>query len=450
MKNIIPLLLIFSLVVACSSKAVNPPVDNIIEINKMGDAKRPGPGEDMDYEAHIKNVLDTHGKTKIAIYIHGGLNTTNDSECRAEKLAENFSAKGYHPIFVHWRSGLGTTYWEHLWNHRQGEYWMIWGPITSPLVLVTDLGTSIFRTPMIWWYQLVSLVRGMGWELPQYANALSVSDKLVVENTIDYDPGVDLRGNGLKNVQGVMGVREFANSMITAPIFDAVGTNAWDVMNRRTDVMFAKPVTNDFLDTYSTISEFNARKTGSLRQFFETLAEAHKTKLKDVEIILIGHSMGTIIASEVLARRPEINFSKIIYMAAACSIKDYELSVQPYLKKHPNTQFYNYMLHPKAENYETHLLGFGGTGSLLVQIDNFYANPVSERERTLGKWENVMNGFNYFSEDIYPQLHFRTMDYETDYKKVIFYHSGEKAKEPVKHGDFGDPDGFAKTILDIQ
>ena len=69
-------------------------------------------------------------------------------------------------------------------------------------------------------------------------------------------------------------------------------------------------------------------------------------------------------------------------MAAACSIKDFQAAVIPYLHDHADTKFFNYTLHPVAENLESHGYGFGGTGSLLNQIDNFYENPVFENQRT--------------------------------------------------------------------
>ncbi|MBU0730510.1 MAG: hypothetical protein KKE17_12450 [Proteobacteria bacterium] len=432
--------IVLFLLSACCT-ATNTPVENIIEIDKKG---RPGiPDSDAiftrkDYEEHLeKNLLNFGNKKKVIIFIHGGLNTTECSEVRAEELKTKFGDE-YHPVFIHWRSDLTTTYIEHLWNHRQGEHWDFWGPVTSPIVFGIDIGKGIVRTPMIWWYQLVSFLKACGYDAAHYENAKKIGTLLENDPRVNYTPGEDYRGNSLEIFQGVIGFFEFAGSLITAPLFDAVGTGSWDVMKRRTDTMFATMFTADDLDEYKSLDEYERMKQGSLAIFFEKL----KTKnLSGVEVILVGHSMGTIVASEILSKWPEIQYDRIIFMAAACTIKDFERSVAPYLKKHPDTEFYNYTLHPKAENYEAHFGGFGGTGSLLVQIDNFYANPVSEKERTLGKWENIMNGFNYFDDEILGRLHFCTMDYDPTVKNIF---GKENPNPPIKHGDFGASNNFWK------
>ncbi|MDW8123142.1 MAG: C1 family peptidase [Geminicoccaceae bacterium] len=53
--------------------------------------------------------LDALASTKIAIYVHGGLNSENDAIRRAQVLGPLFLRNGIWPIFVAWRSGFGET-----------------------------------------------------------------------------------------------------------------------------------------------------------------------------------------------------------------------------------------------------------------------------------------------------------------------------------------------------
>lgn len=122
-------------------------------------------------------------------------------------------------------------------------------------------------------------------------------------------------------------------------------------------------------------------------------------------------------------------------MAAACSIEDFQSSVLPYLENKINkeTVFYNFMLHPIAENSEAHGYGIGGTGSLLTQIDNFYEKPTVESERTMGRWVNVMNGINYVTDkhnEVNQRIILRTMPLGSNY--------------PTQHGEFDEPE-FIKS-----
>jgi pimeloyl-ACP methyl ester carboxylesterase len=75
---------------------------------------------------------------------------------------------------------------------------------------------------------------------------------------------------------------------------------------------------------------------------------------EDWEFVLVGHSMGAIIVNEIVRHYGEkLPISHIVYMAAACSIRDYEDSVWPYLRlgesQKAETYVHHLMLHPSAE-----------------------------------------------------------------------------------------------------
>lgn len=63
----------------------------------------------------------------------------------------------------------------------------------------------------------------------------------------------------------------------------------------------------------------------AVTKFFKKYSQEYS----DQKVIIIGHSMGSIIANNIIARYQNINFSDIVYMAAACKIKDLEYVIAP-------------------------------------------------------------------------------------------------------------------------
>lgn len=430
MRTIIIYGLLLFFFVGC---VVNPQINHIISIDKKGRPTHPQTDKPFDeetnaYNDHIDAVLSTD-KDKIIIYIHGGLNRPSSTKKRVNILAPAMIADRYHPIFINWRSFFFTTYGEHLFNHRQGEHWTFFGYVTSPFILITDLARGISRTPMVWWYKTGSYAKAnIFGKYPSEDNALKITN-IMHENNAPFGETpklVDGRSKLDKLGHGILGGVELGLGLVTAPVFDAIGTGSWDVMKRRTEIMFTKSKPSDG-EVYHDLETYTARREGALVAFFNKLEEKQRIN-PNLEIVIIGHSMGAIVANNILVRWPKIKYTRIIYMAAACSIKDFQLSVIPYLKEH-TTKFYNHTLHPIAENLESHGYGFGGTGTLLNQIDNFYEDPVAENQRVLGKWVNVMNGINYFDVDgIQSRIYLRTMPFDENY--------------PTKHSDFGNPKYF--------
>jgi Papain family cysteine protease len=61
-------------------------------------------------EAPQKWFALQHGKTlKCAIYVHGGLNSEEESIKRIRVLGPSFEANGVYPIFLTWKTGVGET-----------------------------------------------------------------------------------------------------------------------------------------------------------------------------------------------------------------------------------------------------------------------------------------------------------------------------------------------------
>ena len=64
--------------------------------------------------------------------------------------------------------------------------------------------------------------------------------------------------------------------------------------------------------------------------------------------VLVGHSMGAILSAELLRLFPEIPFDHIVFMGAACPIRDLDEKVFPYLAhpKNRDAKFYNLVHQP--------------------------------------------------------------------------------------------------------
>ena len=213
--------------------------------------------------------------------------------------------------------------------------------------------------------------------------------------------------------------------LVAAPLIDGFGTSAWDNMLRRTQLLIHSP------------SEFtgcqHSEAQGDLALVLQRLAPEITSPGKKWEILLVGHSMGTIILNELIRQFPSLEYSTIVYMAAACSSRDFQQSVIPYLQAHSATQFYNLTLHHIAEErerWDLYVPYFDPAmrGSLLTWIDDFLFNPLTPMDKTMGQFVNFLRTEQMFSHELRGQIHLRE-----------FSVGGVAAgKEPQVHGDFND------------
>src|SRR5439155_10604915 len=180
----------------------------------------------------------------------------------------------------------------------------------------------------------------------------------------------------------------------------------------------------------------------------------------NLEVTLVGHSMGTIILNRVV-RDSEINFANIVYMGAACSVEDFSHSVLPFMEQHRDTQFFTLSLHPVAEAGEWYpwLADLPPRGSLLIWIDNFLSNPVTEQERTMGRWRNLFRSDStgepiirrLYAEggaDLQNRLHFQafSVGFGDKLRKMKFQWNEdplrrdalERCDNPLSHGELSE------------
>lgn len=205
----------------------------------------------------------------------------------------------------------------------------------------------------------------------------------------------------------------FPAKLFTTPVVDTFGTSSWDMMLRHTDLLFQ---TEDELDD-SKLTQYardkhtlaNIPKHGGLALLLQKLSEKIKSdKSIDWEITLVGHSMGTIVANQLIRQfGDQLPIKNIIYLAAAISIHDYEDTIYPYLEKDQNRKIYHFMLHPNAESEESMGLELASRGSLLVWIDNFLSKPLSPLDRTVGRYINLLPALHNANESIRDQIFVR-------------------------------------------
>lgn len=421
----------------------------------------------------IKNIADErrkHGTRNILIYVHGGMTGIKKSMKATPGLLGKIQGYGkheYYPILVNWQSGIGTAYWDHLVRIRQGKIANVLGPLSSPFYLIADAGRALTRLPITWGYQAYNMLKS-----PPVAEPLAIArynDE--IERSAEGQPGIE--GDKISLGENTWGVKDYlydsltyaipgVAKVVTTPLLDMVGTSAWGNMLRRTQTVFRDPM--DFTtqeDRNQIVTEgrkaadmnnvnLENRSGGGLSKLMEALRRLKKEferenakkenakKEKPYTVTLIAHSMGSIILNELLRRYgdpdQDFEYTKIVYMAPACTIRDFANSVIPYLQKHESAEFYNLTLHPVAEERENLFFDVLPRGSLLSWIDDFASDPASFMELTLGQWNNAMLAYHIIPDEVRNRVVIKGFGIE-DPKTNI---EEEEYKKPQKHMDFND------------
>ncbi len=399
--------------------------------------------------ATCTNCLGPDGTRRILIFVHGGLNTYQQSLARVNETMQEASATNFFPLFINWDSGLISSYFEHLLWVRQGTVQRVWGPVTSPLYLLADLGRTLTRAPVAWYYQLTSdLTTTARYESPNFSRRAKLQ-ALARHSPSDHQPflsiGSDERTGASKLGYAASYAVTLPFKLVTGPLIDGLGKSAWDNMSRRTQTMFRFPeqferpnATNEL-----TIARHQTGQAaqGAVAQLMRSLHDLITNSPPDrYSITLIGHSMGTIVANEIVRTQPDLPYADIVYMGAACSVSDFEKSVVPYLERATNAHFYNLTLHPVAEAREAQwsLLDITPRGSLLEWIDNFLSTPRTVPERTLGNWDNVISTTALVPRDVARRARIRA------------FAVGPKDKlpprTPLVHGQFSEEPFWEETF----
>lgn len=372
------------------------------------------------------------GQTTLTIFIHGGLNTFDNATDRVNRVHARMLDEGKYPLFISWDSGFPGNYRDHLFVVRRGIHRPKVGTLTSPIVFMEDLARSVVHIP----YALYNVFFGQRSMYHFYTTA----EERAAENsraTLDRERNFHLHPLAPdRNNLGHSAVKEglWLNpvKIATAPLIDGLGKGAWNSMLRRTDLVlhrardfYGRPI--EEVERAQVPKDPCARMhvaSTAAAEFFRRWEDGCEQGV-DIPAILVAHSMGAIIANNILAKYPKIHYNHIVYMAAAAPLKDVETVVAPYLQAHEQTRFYNLSLHPDREVNEAHYYDVIPRGSLLVWIDDTLADINSFQDRTTGTWHNIMRSAN----QVFKDEHVR--------RRVHLTRFGVRDGSPQNHGDFG-------------
>jgi hypothetical protein len=466
-----------------------------IELLKFHSSKVP-----FTYEQHIGRIvadIENHGGSAL-FFIHGGMNSVPGAVERGARIYKEYCEGGdngpYHdltkqgyPIFICWDSPF-VGYAEQLAYVRAGKTEQygrnighkLFAFATLPFHLLADLGRGVVRFPEDW---------------SQFAHndLYIIAPNLFAEYNKMHDEVACLRGEGAKDclnlsacdqidvsrvepinrstryLSDTQTVLLFPVRNLALPVIDWIGVGAWDNMLRHTETMFDRtdteksgkrarraprrtPVEQALASSGEPSTKLRDARvleqavsegdTGAIAKFFAQLKNSDIVRTGG--ITLVGHSMGAIICNRIINSYPDLKYSNIVYMGAACSVRDFESSVLPYLYSHrsetepPN--FYNLSLHPRCEAGEVAFMptksqsfsvDIAPRGSLPVWIDNIFAHPPSEGQRRYGIYQTAILASHNIPRKIRCQVHLKCFTYG-DAKKI----APELLTNPQHHSDF--------------
>ncbi len=262
----------------------------------------------------------------------------------------------------------------------------------------------------------------------------------------------------------VGGVAFVGTKIGLAGIASGAGTEAWGMMQRRIDAMYQHErsfggddeddlmarLKTSYSETNPDVRNSPSTGVGAMSVLLRSMSNLQDPEHTQPErrltadVTLIGHSMGAIVLNRGLRDFSNLRVTDVVYMAAACSVKDFAGSVIPYMRRHGNgTQFYNLCLHPRAEERERPVFSrtpvvreISPTGSLLVWIDSFLDRPDAFDDRTLGQFENALIASHMIPVGIQSRVHMVAVDAGEPRKKI----GGER--RPGEHGNLQEHGGF--------
>lgn len=398
-------------------KATNPKKDNEI-IEDFGEQLRV-----------INNYKEYQTKDQVLIFVHGGLNRLGANQSRTTETIEAInswndtiggtSGKTIYPVMINWHS-RGWTWYDRMFRVRKGRINPTAAIVTSPFAILTDAGRTIGRLPAVYYDETTSMLSNtthLGRKVNHPPSDWEDMENIHIE---------DRRESYTERWQyGLFQIFPGVLRSVTIPIADFALYESYQMMLRRIDMLFRTEADYD-----NAAKQKKTDNEGAIPQLMEMLIKDKK------EIVLIGHSMGAIVVNEIVRRYPQANFTTIVYMAGACTTKDFLDTIPSYLENRNNdTKFYNLTLHPFADQDESTGFYLFPNGSLLEWLDTYVHRVKTPLDLTFGKWNNAVN--------VLPLLG----SLPAHVKKRIFVKGFpfEENGFPVLHGDFGrfpywDPD----------
>lgn len=373
-------------------------------------------------------------RPQLVLFIHGGLSPHAEGLARIQDFLDaqkdrraNPEVAASHFVFLNWDSDLWGSLVDDLCCIRQGDRSQLVGPLTAPFVGLARAAEAVFLAPRAWYFQAQNAVDGFREEAERdQCNPLSVrrvedeeEERLNVPAAASFFAFYPLR-------------------FLSVPFIQSFGTSAWEMMKRRAALVFAR---EKALPPRDWVKEGAGRLlVNALREPLRTSGAwwLGGTEKRDLDVVLVGFSMGAFVVNRLLQEFPEIHFARIFYLGAASSIGDFEASVLPYLRQHRETrevkaaQFWSFSIAEADEAGQIDPPDVYERGSLLVWIDNYFERINTPTQRTFGRWRNL-------------RLHFKTPE---GFQGQIFLvkFDGRGWRDPSKHGDFDEPKTFDRLL----
>jgi len=409
-------------------------------------------GNKIDVDSEILNEKITkpifenwlpNKNSSILLFIHGGLNEYKATIQKYSKQIPRILKDGHYPIFIIWRSGLIECYKEHLFKIRQGRIHKKYSWLTWIYYLISDIGRGLIRLPVTLYLQVINDFKPYmtKWN-PDYRNSESIYNVLKLINTknesIKVQWGNDLRSLNEKVIDILKYLITIPFKLISSIFIDSFGTSSWSNMLRRTRTLFRTSYEFDirnFRESEDRILELLSNPpSGALHKFLNQLSNKINENTKEVDLTVIGHSMGTIVLNQIVEKFPNLPYDNLVYMAAACSITNFEKSLNCIKEKNKIPKIYNLCLNPIAETVESNAFDLAPRGSLLIWIDNFMSSPTVTPDRRLGVWENIMQTTQLIPKSMIKNTTLKCFDV------------GTRAKGPQKHGEFSSENFWQSTF----
>ena len=226
---------------------------------------------------------------------------------------------------------------------------------------------------------------------------------------------------------------------------EALGRPAWETMHGRTTRMFRpdRDIKTEKVQRVATNVSGYRPPSGATALFAAGLAKTiAEDSTRKYEITIIGHSMGAIVANQIVREYPNLPWKNVVLMASAASTNEVRTGILPVLvqanRAGREMELFNLALHPWAERRESQSvfhIPLVPYGSLLEWIDAFYGYQETPLDRMFGKNDNLIGASALFPPDIRGHVHFKVFGYRSG-KECQATHKGHKIDAPYTHGSF--------------
>lgn len=439
--RVLPLSILLILLAACSSLTITKSTsERMIAINSDGSPalyslKMPSGkiinNKKYSYNQQIDSIIfgiKKSGRKKILLYAFGGMNTLASTVKRTEKISKIIYQKSdYYPVLINWESSLADSYFEHLLYIRRGVKSYTYGPLLSPFYLLMDIGRAVVRLPI----NLVFQTHGLFYDDAPGSKITEKDAEKIKQLKIKYYLGKDYKKGYYSLSRSFMFFITLPVRVLNTALIDVGGTSAWEVMTRRSKIAFQK--SQAFEDNFSDeVNVLASPPDGALSLFMDQLVRFYKTN-PEYEFTLIGHSMGAFITNGILFRYDILPYKNIVYMVPSCSSGEAARALRPYLKKHPETTFYNLCIHPNMDANQMMAFGLLPRGSVLRWIDLYFTNPLTANDHCLGVWYNAVYSLPRLLGDTQQQCVIKVFGIHDPETNTI------DVDMPQDHTDFSNP-----------